>query len=227
MPQQTGKVPELAIKVCHNFLSYLPLRIGISQSSILQCAASDAAPTHSLCANISLPNRQVVSGLSYGVAISIALARIIVRLHINKGLPISKRLQLDDWLLLFGCASLTAATILLLYAIPTVYLIEATSLNPIVGLFGDGGSGVTNLDTLLSKINFFARFNWTYLILSWTTIFAVKAGFLSFFRNLVLRLPGIHQYWRIVVAVTVIVYLFALIDGVIACPHDGLIARMY
>ena len=143
----------------------------------------------------------------------------------NKSLHISKRLYLDDWLLLFACSCLTAATVLLLYATPTVYLIEATSLNPI-GLFGGGGSGITDLDTLLRKINFFARFNWIYLILSWTTIFAVKFGFLSFFRNLVLRLPSIHRYWRVVVAVTAVVYLFSLIDGVIACPHDGLIARM-
>ena len=141
----------------------------------------------------------------------------------NKDLPLSKKLHLDDWLLLFGCVFLTAATILLLYAIPTIYLIEATSLDP-TGLFGGGGAGITNLNTLLVKVEFFGRFNWVYLILSWTTIFAVKFGFLSFFRSLVLRLPSIHQYWRVVVGVTVIVYLFSMIDGVIACPHDGLIA---
>ena len=179
-----------------------------------------------LLADILPSHDQIVTGLSYGTAISVALARIIVRLHMNNGLRRSKRLGLDDWLLLFGCVSLTAATILLLYATPTVYLIEATSLNPI-GLFGGGGSGINDLGTLLVKINFFARFNWVYLILSWTTIFAVKFGFLSFFRTLVLRLPSIHLYWRIVVAVTVVVYLFSLIDGVIACPHDGLTARMY
>ena len=166
-----------------------------------------------------------MTGLSYGIAISVALARIIVRLHVNKSLPLSKKLELDDWLLLFGCSTLTAATILLLYAIPTVYLIEATSLNPI-GLFGGGGSGISDLNTLLEKINFFARFNWVYLILSWTTIFAVKFGFLSFFRKLVLRLPTIYQYWRVVVAITVIVYFFSLIDGIVACPHVGLVACM-
>lgn len=167
----------------------------------------------------------IVTGLSFGVAISIALARIAVRLHLNRDLPLRKKLQLDDWLLLFGCASLTAGTILLLYAMPTVYLIEATSFNP-TRLFGGGGAGISDLNTLLRKIKFFARFNWVYLILSWTTIFAVKFGFLSFFRSLVLRLPGIHQYWKVVVAVTVIVYIFSLIDGVIACPHDGLTACM-
>ena len=132
---------------------------------------------------------------------------------------------MDDWLLVLACTTLTAATGLLLYAIPTVYLIEATSLDPI-GLFGGGGSGINDLNTLLRKINFFARFNWIYLILSWTTIFSVKFGFLSFFRNMVLRLPGVHQYWRVVVGITAIVYLFSLIDGVIACPHDGLTACM-
>jgi len=77
----------------------------------------------------------------------------------------------------------------------------------------------------LVKINFFAKFNWVYLILSWTTIFAVKFGFLSFFRQLVIGLPEIYRYWRGVVAVTAVVYAFSLVDGVIACPHDGLTAR--
>ena len=98
-------------------------------------------------------------------------------------------------------------------------------MNP-TGLFGSGGAGIQDLDELLVKLTFFARFNWIYLILTWTTIFAVKFGFLSFFRVLVIRLPGIHLYWRIVVAINVIVYLFSLIDGVIACPHDGLTACM-
>ena len=148
-----------------------------------------------------------------------------MRLHIDNETRLAKRLQLDDWLLIFACVSLTAATIFLLYATPTVYLIEATSLNP-KGLFGGGGAGITDLDTLLVKLNFFARFNWIYLILTWTTIFAVKFGFLSFFRKLVLRLPGIHLYWRIVVVVTAGVYLFSLIDGIVACPHIGLEACM-
>lgn len=186
-----------------------PLRNKVPSTVHICSLYADTAPSH----------RQIITGLSYGIAISIALARIFARLHLTK------RLYLDDWLLLFACFCLTAATILLFYGLPTVYLIEATSLNPI-GLFGGGGSGITDLAVLLQKINFFARFNWVYLILSWTTIFAVKFGFLSFFRNLVLRLPGIHQYWRVVVAVTAVVYLFSLVDGIIACPHDGLVACM-
>ena len=163
--------------------------------------------------------------MSYGVAISVALARIIARLRINNEKPLVKRLQLDDWLLLLACVSLTAATIFLLYATPTVYLIEATSLNP-KGLFGSGGAGIKDLDVLLVKLDFFARFNWVYLIFTWTTIFAVKFGFLSFFRTLVLRLPFIHAYWRVAFGVTIAVYLFSLVDGVIACPHVGLVACM-
>ena len=135
----------------------------------------------------------------------------------------SKRLGLDDWLLVLACICLTAATGLLLYAIPTVYLIEATSLDPL-GLFGNGGSGIDDINELLIKINFFAKFNWIYLILSWTTIFAVKFGFLSFFKQLVRGLPYIYRYWKVVVAVTAVVYGFSLVDGVIACPHDGLTA---
>lgn len=159
------------------------------------------------------------------MAISVALARIVARLRINSEKRLARRLQLDDWLLFVACISLTAATIFLLYATPTVYLIEATSLNP-KGLFGSGGAGIKNLDSLLVKLNFFARFNWIYLIFTWTTIFAVKFGFLSFFRTLVLRLPFIHSYWRVVFGVTIAVYLFSLVDGVIACPHVGLVACM-
>ena len=37
-------------------------------------------------------------------------------------------------------------------------------------------------------------------------------------------LPSFYRYWRGVLAVTVVVYLFSLVDGIIACPHDGLTA---
>ena len=158
---------------------------------------------------------QIVTGVFFGIAITIALARIIIRLHINK------HFGLDDWLLVLACVCLTAGTGLLLYSIPTVYLIEETSLNPL-GLFGNGGSGITDLNTLLIKVNYFAKFNWIYLILSWTTIFSVKFGFLVFFKQLVRGLPEMYRYWKVVVAITAVVYAFALVDGVIACPKDGL-----
>ena len=160
---------------------------------------------------------QIVTGVSFGVAITIALGRVIIRLRIKK------HFGLDDGLLLVACVCLSAATGLLLASIPTVYLIEATSLNPL-GLFGNGGSGITDLNTLLIKINYFAKFNWIYLILTWSTIFAVKFGFLIFFKQLVRGLPGMYRYWKVVVAVTAVVYVFSLLDGVIACPHDGLVA---
>ena len=165
----------------------------------------------------NLLSTQIVTGLSFGIAITIALARIIIRLHINK------HFGLDDWLLLVACVCLSAATGFLFASIPTIYLIEATSLDPL-GLFGNGGSGITDLDTLLIKINYFAKFNWIYLILTWSTIFAVKFGFLVFFKQLVRGLPSMYRYWKVVVGITAVVYVFSLVDGVIACPHDGLVA---
>ena len=71
---------------------------------------------------------------------------------------------------------------------------------------------------LLIKISLFARFNWVYLILSWTTIFAVKFGFLVFFEHLVRGLPDIFRYGKGVVTVTAVGDAFSLVDGVIACP---------
>lgn len=165
-------------------------------------------------------HHQIITGISYGVAICVALARIVARLHYNTDARIAKRLQLDDFLLVFACLSLTAATIYLYYSTNVIYLIEATSLNP-TGLFGGGGAGIKDLGALLKSLNEFEHFNWIYLILTWTTIFAVKFGFLSFFRNLVLRLPVIHWYWRIVVGINVIVYIFSLLDGIIAWLVDS------
>lgn len=56
-----------------------------------------------------------------------------------------------------------------------------------------------------------------YHSLAWTTICVVKWSFLLFFRKLLLRVHAMMSYWRIVVGITVMVWLWGGISAVIFC----------
>jgi hypothetical protein len=93
------------------------------------------------------------------------------------------------------------------------------SLNPTAIL----ASGLSQAD-IMQQIVFFQKINWAYLALSWASIFAIKFGFLSFFRHLVDRIPFMYNYWRGVVVFTGLVFAFTVCDAFIACPKLGMAA---
>ncbi|KAI4261366.1 MAG: hypothetical protein L6R42_003435 [Xanthoria sp. 1 TBL-2021] len=127
------------------------------------------------------------------------------------------RLRLDDYLLLCSTACLIAATGLLYYGTPIIFLAAELTFNP-SAVFKPG----INQSNLLHDVNLFQEINWVYLALSWTTIFLIKFGFLSLFRQLVDRVPPVYRFWKGTLVVTVLVGAFAICDGFIACPKPGL-----
>ena len=139
---------------------------------------------------------------------------MVVRIAIR--LQSQKRLQLDDYLLIFAFICLTAATVLLYIGTSVIYFIEEVTLN------GIGATQAVGMAVFLQRLVYYQKINWAYLALSWTTIFFVKFAFLSFFRPLVDRLPSMHMYWRIVVGFTALVFAFAVCDAFIVCPQLGL-----
>ena len=149
--------------------------------------------------------------MSFATAIVAATGRIITRLWLQK------RLRPDDYLLLSSCAFLTAATGLLYYGTPTIFLQARLSFNPAAVY----QSGLSEAD-LLAQTNLLSRFDWSYLALSWVTIFLVKFGFLVLFRKLVNRLPKMYRYWKIVMGFTAVCFAFAVCDGFVSCSKLGL-----
>ncbi len=57
--------------------------------------------------------------------------------------------------------------------------------------------------------------------LAWLTIFAVKFSFLSSFRALTDRLPRFHLYWRVVVAVNGLAFIYCIGCGFLGCLKSG------
>ncbi|MCJ1362616.1 hypothetical protein MMC16_001721 [Acarospora aff. strigata] len=153
---------------------------------------------------------KAVVGLTFGISILSVVVRIAIRLQSQK------RLQLDDYLLIFAFICLTAATVLLYIGTSVIYFIEEVTLN------GIGATQAVGMAVFLQRLVYYQKINWAYLALSWTTIFFVKFAFLSFFRPLVDRLPSMHMYWRIVVGFTALVFAFAVCDAFIVCPQLGL-----
>lgn len=154
---------------------------------------------------------KVVIGVFFGIAILTAAARISIRLWLQK------RLRLDDYLLLFSCVCLTGATGVLYYGTRSIFLGAELTFNPAV-VFEPG----VNEAEILHQVDLIPKINWTYLALSWVTIFFVKFGFLSLFRQLVNRLPQMYRLWKGVLIFTGLVFAFAVCDGFIACPKLGL-----
>jgi hypothetical protein len=128
-------------------------------------------------------------------------------------------LRIDDYFLLSSCALLIAATGLLCWEISSIFFVAELSLNPTAIL----ASGLSQAD-IMQQIVFFQKINWAYLALSWASIFAIKFGFLSFFRHLVDRIPFMYAYWRGVVVFTGLVFAFSVCDAFIACPKLGIAA---
>ena len=142
-----------------------------------------------------------------------AIVRIAIRLRSQK------RLSLDDCLIIFACICLSAGTTLLYLGTSAIFFIEDLTLN------GMGVLAAVGPDSFLQQLTFYQKINWSYLALTWTTIFFVKFAFLAFFRHLVNRLPSMQRYRTVLVVFTILVFAFAVCDGFIACPKLGLDSR--
>ena len=159
----------------------------------------------------SVTGFKVVIGVFFGLAIAAAISRVVIRLWLRM------RLRLDDYLLLGSTACLIAATGLLYYGTPAIYLAAELTFDP-SAVFKAG----IDQNKLLHDANLFPKINWAYLALSWTTIFLIKFGFLSLFRQLVDRVPPVYRFWKGTLVITVLIGAFAICDGFIACPKQGL-----
>ena len=160
---------------------------------------------------------KIVIGVFFGIAIIAAAFRVCSRFYLRR------RLHLDDALLIFASVSLAAATGLLYYGTSAIYLVEALSVDPSIES-GNIAGFIDNLQETFDETALFQKITWAYVALSYTTIFIVKLGFLSFFRELVKYWPRVNLYWKLVVVFTAICYVFAICDTFIACPKLGLAA---
>lgn len=124
------------------------------------------------------------------------------------------RFSLDDYFLLFGLASLSGATGLVLRYSRSIFIIQAlaTKPNPIVFTYQDI-MDLTNAAPLLEVMG----------CLIWASTFSVKFSFLVLFRLLIRRMSrNITVYYWVLVAFTTLSWAFMTSLPFIFCPFFGI-----
>ena len=155
-----------------------------------------------------------MTGLLFGTAITTASIRLGIRLHIRR------RLYWDDGFLGLACSLLLGATIILYRGLEILYLPENDDddfiTNSQAGVADDmEPKDVTRLLADHRSLRFIGPF-------CWLAIFSVKFSFLSFFHQLVNRLPRLLLYWKCIVLLNIIALVYFVTWGLIACPQTDL-----
>jgi hypothetical protein len=120
------------------------------------------------------------------------------------------RVAVDDYLLIFACITLTGATAVMQWGTEATYEAVSLSTDPL-------HPGLTeNLNDMLVK---FQRTLFSYLTLTYATIFAAKFSYLYFFRRLIDRLKPLIIYWRVVCGFTATVCIVCIIQSIVECPY--------
>ena len=127
-----------------------------------------------------------------------------------------KHLQPDDYLLLFACACLTAASVSLSWGLGDIYEVIDLTLNPLLAPVPADLVGLANRVQITLYV---------FMTVTWASIFATKFSYLLFFRQLVDRIRPLVLYWTAIVALTSIACVFCILQAFISCPYVGLQAR--
>lgn len=132
-------------------------------------------------------------------------------------MKIHRRLRLDDYLLIFACVCLTAGTGLSYAYVGDLYYIQELSLNPTLFFYL-----LTQNNDLVARVDGSLRLTQIYPALVYTTIFAVKFGYLVFFRRIIDRIRPLVIYWRIVIGITTISFPLCMVTVFVGCTKRGL-----
>lgn len=155
---------------------------------------------------------QVVMGVLFSFAIVAAIVRTAIRIRMRR------RLYLDDAFLGLACFALTASTIVLYNDLGTRYLVAELVQYYLAGDMADLPADVN----VAATAQRYQRTQYVHGILSWIVIFSVKFTFLSFFHQLLDRLPRLLFYWKVVVVANAVALVYCICYGFLECPRSGL-----
>lgn len=141
------------------------------------------------------------------MAILFASLRIAIRIKFHR------KLFADDAFLIFACLALTALFATVLYYTSTIYF----AANIFKGQLQEGSTVAPAGVDLARVISKYRRAQLLRGSLAWLTIFAVKFSFLAFFRQLTDRLPRLFVYWRVVVVINVLAFLYCIFSVLLGC----------
>ena len=150
----------------------------------------------------SAKKSQTVTGILLGIAIITAFIRLGIRLKIRR------RLYLDDAFLGLACLFLLGATIILYKGLEILYLSGNDLNNFIIEHRAEIADDVEPPAVML--VLGYKRHLWWHGPLLWLALFSVKFSFLSFFHQLVDRLPRLLLYWRVVVLLNIATLVYCV-----------------
>lgn len=152
-----------------------------------------------------------------GVLTGFALGCFFIRTAIR--LTYQKQLRIDDCFLILAACCLCAATGILYHICYFLYLHTATLLEPqLLPYLLEDFTELLNLQ----------KQAYPFLLLIWTTTFAVKGCFLAFMRPLVWHISkGMNRYYWVVVVFCTISWAFVEAMPFIICPYFGADAGEY
>lgn len=156
-----------------------------------------------------LTSTQGVTGTLFGLSLITATIRMVIRFQSQR------RLLFDDFMLMFACLTLSAAQIILYTTTDNWYWAEAFILDPkpqTLAAIEDHGARILTPQQLA----------FSFLTLTWTSIFAVKICYLLFFHQMIIRLERLVLAWKLVFGFTVICWAFCACEIFISCPHFDL-----
>lgn len=93
-----------------------------------------------------------------------------------------------------------------------MYLLEA--------LITDDPNAIIPSD-IIDQVQWFRKLSTAFLVLTFTTIFAVKFSFLFLFKALIRNVRQIKIYWWTVVVTTAAVWALGVVENFLPCPNFG------
>ncbi|OCL02291.1 hypothetical protein AOQ84DRAFT_369362 [Glonium stellatum] len=150
-------------------------------------------------ADIKIIPFKTTIALFFGFALISVAGRISFKTHARH------KLALDDYILFFGCICSIAGTGLLYKECDNIFLWAAITKD---SLLAQQFSHVQLHDIGITYKNYVQAIS----ALGWTTVFAVKFSYLSFFTQLTRAVPRIRHYHWTITAITLVSWILALVQ---------------
>ena len=154
-------------------------------------------------------------GILFGTAIIAAAICTGIRIKLHR------RLYIDDGFLIFACLALAAANTVLYEELNILYLAEEIVKGFVSEHMGDLPRNIN----VAAVIPIYQRTDYLHRTLSWPVLFSVKFSFLSFFHQLVDRLPRLLLHWRVVIVINVTAFGYCVCYASLECLHSNVAAR--
>ena len=149
----------------------------------------------------SLTLKKVVNGILFGLALLIAVARIVTRFHSLK------KLHPDDYVLMFACTTFIASqAVLYILKIEDLYLVGALAFEPMSPQ--KLASVLEDPEAFYPRVLTIQRMEYSCIALTFASIFAVKFCFLLFFHEMITRLQRLILAWKVIFGINILFWAF-------------------